>query len=508
MSTLLHRRTFLGAGLAAIAVVGSPAAAAPVPPALLHTPADLDRIRRALAGGDATVTAGWERLTANGRSHAGWAPRPLATVIRGGDGQNYPQFYIDVHAAYQNALRWRISGDRAHGDTARDILNAWSGTLTTVTGNADRFLAAGIYGYQYANAAALMQGYDGFDLAAAQRLLRGVFLPLNEDFLANHNGACITNYWANWDLCTIASVLAIGILCGDRALVDRAVGYVRSGDGNGSLPHAVPVLHGSLGQWQESGRDQGHSLMGIGLMATICEMAWNQGIDLYGHDDNRFLKGAEYVARYNLGQEVPYTTYRWGTGVTCAPREQPVISAAGRGQVRPVWEMVLHHYVSRRGLAAPNVAALAARQRAEGGGGDYGPNSGGYDALGFGTLLYTRPRVAATTRSSPAPSSTSPSSSSPSSPTSPSSRPSGAHPSGARSAGAPEASIAGGAVAASEPVTALDLAAQPDGGGGFGTAGLIGATGLVAAFGAGLLARRSRRRADTAGGGPRADGRE
>lgn len=25
---------------------------------------------------------------------------------------------------------------------------------------------------------------------------------------------------------------------------------------------------------------------------------------------------------------------------------------------------------------------------AEGGGGDYGPNSGGYDQLGYGTLLY------------------------------------------------------------------------------------------------------------------------
>lgn len=26
----------------------------------------------------------------------------------------------------------------------------------------------------------------------------------------------------------------------------------------------------------------------------------------------------------------------------------------------------------------------------EGGGGDYGPNSGGYDALGYGTLMYRR----------------------------------------------------------------------------------------------------------------------
>jgi len=32
---------------------------------------------------------------------------------------------------------------------------------------------------------------------------------------------------------------------------------------------------------------------------------------------------------------------------------------------------------------------MAAAVRPEGGGGDYGPNSGGYDQLGYGTLLYT-----------------------------------------------------------------------------------------------------------------------
>ncbi|WP_285475378.1 alginate lyase family protein [Actinoplanes sp. NBRC 101535] len=382
----------------AVAATASPAgaahAAAPLThPGMLHTEADFTRIRTRLAADDPVVTAGWKRLTDNPRSNSTWKPAPTATVVRGGTGQNYVSFYRDVHAAYQNALRWRISGATTHGDTARDILNTWSRTLTEVTGNADRFLAAGIYGHQFANAAELMRGYDGFDLAAARTMLRRAFLPSNEQFLNGHNGACITNYWANWDLCTLASVLAIGILCDDRTIVNRAVTYAKNGAGNGAIRNAVPFLHGDLGQWQESGRDQAHSLMGVGLMATICEMAWNQGIDLYGYDDNRFLKGAEYVARYNLGHQVPYTTYRWGHHTTCAPREQTVISDAGRGQMRPVWEMVLHHYVSRQGLAAPNVAAIAARGRVEGGGGDYGPNSGGYDALGFGTLLYTRQRA-------------------------------------------------------------------------------------------------------------------
>ncbi|BCY08678.1 membrane protein [Actinoplanes sp. L3-i22] len=446
---------------------------------MLHTQADFVRIQARLAAGDAVVTAGWQRLTANPHARSTWPPLATATVVRGGTGQDYVHFYRDVHAAYQNALRWRISGERAHGDAARDILNAWSRTLTTVTGNADRFLAAGIYGYQFANAAELMRGYDGFDLARAQRLLRTVFLPLNEDFLAHHNGACITNYWANWDLCTIASVLAIGILCDDRALVDRAVAYARGGAGNGAIGNAVPILHGALGQWQESGRDQGHSLMGVGLLASICEMAFNQGIDLYGHDDDRFLKGAEYVARYNLGRDVPFTTYRWGNGQNCAPREQTVIAAAGRGSVRPIWEMILHHYVSRRGLAAPNVAAIAARDRAEGGGGDYGLASGGFDALGFGTLLYTREPVAATSLASPARTSATPSASATGT-VKPSSR------AATTSAVAPAEPVV--TSAAAEP--AVPAAAST----GAGLPGLIGAGALATALAGGLIVRRARRR--------------
>ncbi|MFI1396085.1 alginate lyase family protein [Streptomyces sp. NPDC020681] len=362
-----------------------------VHPGLLHAYGELNRARVRVRAGSKPWAAGWDRLTANRHAQSTWKPGALKTVVRGGAGQNYPRLYNDIHAAYQNALRWKIAGSTPQGDAARDLLNAWSGTLETVTGNADRFLAAGIYGYQFANAAELMRGYAGFDLDRFQRMMRTVFHPLNEDFLTRHNDAHIQNYWANWDLCSVASVMAIGILCDDRALFDRAVEYFKNGQGNGSVKNAVPFLHpGGLGQWQESGRDQGHSVMGIGLMGSICEMAWNQGVDLYGYDDNRFMKGAQYVAKYNLGGDVPFTTYAWRSGQSGAYREHTVVSGIGRGQARPVWELLHNHYARRRRLSVPYITAIAEQVRAEGGGGDYGPNSGGFDQLGFGTLLYSR----------------------------------------------------------------------------------------------------------------------
>ncbi|WP_207211999.1 alginate lyase family protein [Promicromonospora panici] len=370
----------------------------PTRPGLLHSAADLDRVAGKVAAGAQPWTAGWERLAANGRSSADWSPRPLRDVVRGGAGDNVGQMYLDIHAAYQNALRWRLTGEKAHGEAAVNILNAWSGTLRSLSGNADRFLAAGIHGYQWANVGELVRDHPGFDLPRFRKMLLGIFYPMNEDFLTNHNGAVITNYWANWDLCNMCSVLAIGAFTDRKDLVNRAIGYFRNGEGNGSIRNAVPVVYGreGLAQWQEAGRDQGHTVMGIGLMATFCEMAWHQGVDCYGYDNNRFLKAAEYVAKYNLGHDVPFTEYTWQSGpiATTAAHvgwdTQTVVSDYGRGHVRPVWDLVLSHYSGRRGLSAPWTRQMAQSIRADGGGGDYGTGGGGFDQLGFTTLLHAR----------------------------------------------------------------------------------------------------------------------
>ncbi|MEY9995229.1 hypothetical protein ABIE67_007261 [Streptomyces sp. V4I8] len=382
-------------GTASVATTADAAPATFTHPGMLHNAGDINRAKVRVAAGDDPWLSGWNRLTANSRSQSTWTNRATATIIRGGTGQNYGLLYNDIAAAYQNALRWRVAGTEANAVCAANILNAWSRTLTTVTGNADRFLAAGIYGWQFANACELMRGYGGFDLAAAQEMMVRVFYPLNNQFLTGHNDACITNYWANWDLCNMASVMAIGILTDNAAKYDQAVNYFKNGAGNGAIQKAVPFLYSNvegydLGQWQESGRDQGHTVMGMGQMGAICEMAWNQGDDLYSYDGRRFMKAAQYVAKYNLGNNVPYTTYNWGTGQNCAPQSQTVIGSGSRGQVRPVWAMLHYHYGRRLLLDDKYISQMCFSVAPEGGGGDYGTDSGGFDQLGFGTLMYAK----------------------------------------------------------------------------------------------------------------------
>jgi len=361
-------------------------------PGLLCNEEDFRRMKAMLAAGQEPWTSDWEKLIANKHASLKWEPRPVAVVFRGKargqtEPENYALLFNDTAAAYSCALRWRISGDPAYGRKAVEILNAWASTLTRVTGNSDSCLAAGIYGYQFANAAEIMRSFDSWnrtDFARFQEMMLRVFYPMNLGFLKRHNNTRIDHYWCNWDACNMCSMLAIGVLCDRRPIYAEAVRYYKEGTGNGAIAHAVYFIHpDGLGQWQESGRDQGHSMLGVGLLATFCEMAWKQGDDLYGYDGNRLLAGAEYVAKYNLGEDVPFRTYK-NSDVT-----QEVIGAGDRGGPRPIWEILYNHYVKLKRLPAPYVTRAAESVRPEGGDGDYGPNSGGYDALGYGTLTFT-----------------------------------------------------------------------------------------------------------------------
>ncbi len=368
-----------------------------VHPGLLHTATDLERMKTNVDLSAEPWLSGWNMLIANNRSSFNYQANPVTKLIRGGnsaeepDPDNYAAAFRDVAAAYQNAIRWKVSGDDQHADAAVRILNAWASTMTEMSGNSNKALAAGIYGYQFANAAELMRDYEGWeenDFNAFQKWMMEVWYPVSHEFLTTHYNTCNSHYWANWDLANVANVMAIGVLNDDASLYNQAIDYLMNGVGNGNLDRAIYFIHEGegLGQLQESGRDQGHSLLVVGLLGIIAEMAWNQGDDVYGYDDNRILKGAEYTAKFNytsLG--VPYDTYN-----NCNDVNQTVVSTIGAGEKRPIWARIYHHYVTRKNLNAEFTEFALRIHAPEGGGGDYGPNSGGHDDLGFGTLLYSR----------------------------------------------------------------------------------------------------------------------
>jgi hypothetical protein len=366
-----------------------------VHPGILHTRAEIDRMIARVNAGTEPWKGGWDRLVANSFAQTSYTPNPQQQVCAGTggcpDGETYMPLARDCAAAYQNALRYRISGDARHADKAIGILNAWSSTLQAITGDTNASLRAGLYGYQLAAAAELVRDYSGWaaaDLARFKDMLLTKFYPVSSDFLVRHHGTCFDHYWANWDLANLATILAIGVFTDDRAKFNQAVDYFKNGTGTGQVDHLVLYLYPGnpvLGQGQEAGRDQGHATLVISLVGAFAKTAYDQGEDLFAYKDNKLLALAEYTAKYNLGDDVPWTNY-----TNCENNAMTAVSASSRGTQRPSWELLYNHYVRHKGLYAPHSQRFAELLRPEGGGGDYGTNSGGFDQLGFGTLAFTQ----------------------------------------------------------------------------------------------------------------------
>src|SRR6185369_12399141 len=128
-------------------------------PGILHGRADLDFIAAKLGSREEPWQSGWQKLVTTPISSLDWAPAPVADVIRG--SYNNPDIgstamMYDSASAYSHALQWIVTGDMAHAEKAKAILDGWSGTLKTITGS-DQKLLAGITAYKFCNAAELLR---------------------------------------------------------------------------------------------------------------------------------------------------------------------------------------------------------------------------------------------------------------------------------------------------------------------------------------------------------------
>lgn len=108
------------------------------------------------------------------------------------------------------------------------------------------------------------------------------------------------------------------------------------------------------------------------------------------------MRACEYAACCNYTNEtVPYTTYiwqkqsQWGYPI---PEEQTTLGG-GKWIKRAIWALPYYHYKGIKNISNDNLKYTKIATEyvgIEGGGGYYDANSGGYDVLGLGTLMYAR----------------------------------------------------------------------------------------------------------------------
>ena len=368
-----------------------------VHPGALHTQADLDRMKAKVAAGEQPWTQSYDTLANSSWAQTWWPPYDVDYIVRGGSGNNYTRSQQDGQAIYELALRWKITGDPAYANRAVEIANVWSGLLG-IQGDTNASLAAGICGYLFASGGEILSTYSGWPATEKQAykdMMMRVFYPANMDFLWRHHDTHIskggnTHYRLNWDTANMASVAAIGILCDNEAVYQQAVDYFKYGPGNGRVDRAAWYLHpDGHAQTEESGRDQPHNLGGWHAMALLCQMAWNQGDDLFAYDNNRVLRAFEHNAKYNLGTEVPWVFHR-----NASLTYTETLSGASRGIGQYYqYELVHNHYANVKGIAAPwsKLAMEAIRPEPR-------PNVSAHpsqvDWFGLGSLTYARDPIA------------------------------------------------------------------------------------------------------------------
>jgi hypothetical protein len=370
----ISRRIFFLVALLCLAVSSVHAEFSFTHPGLLHSRDDLERMRAAVAAKSQPTFAGFEVFRADPASQASYRMKGPFEEIGRAPGVYATEFDQDANAAYQCAVMWAITRNRAYAEKSITIVNGWSATLQRCTG-ADAVLMAGLGPFKLINAAEILRytdaGWSDADARRCERMFKEVIYPVTKDFALFANG--------NWDAAAMRMNLSIGVFCNDRDIFERALRYYVNGAGNGRLTHYVI---NDAGQCQESGRDQPHTQLGLALLGDCCEIAWHQGLNLYGYADNRLLKGFEYTAKYNLGEDVPFTETIDRTG----KYHHTMISRDGRGRLRAVYEEIYNHYVNRAGLAAPWTTKAAGKIRPE------GPGLPAADHPGFGTLFFTLPR--------------------------------------------------------------------------------------------------------------------
>ena len=415
-------------------------------PCALYSAADFARVKAAIAAGtlNAMQQEEFDFLQTNRYVIGEWGVTTHAhrQIVRGDptgtdEGkENYGDAMKDAASAYQFGLLWQLTGKSEYAEKGVKILKAWVSTCEEVTANDNNFyLAAGAQGYTFALAGEELRDYPGWsesEFTEFKNWILDVFADKNYKFLQLHgssNCGSAKHYMSNWDLVNLCSYLQIGILTEDDEIVRYVTNYfTKSGDGLGALPnirqaeYTFTLPDGSteqLVQAQESGRDQGHATMAIVVAAQLAQCAWAlyednpdyPELDYFSSNDSQLRKMAEYNAMANLKSgghddvtivnnagvqggdwlyqlsEIPFTIAGpWCSNTSHeAGKTQGQFGAQDRGNLRPGFEIFLKHYDTSNYFIKKYAEVL----RPEHGSGDdrYTQNSGGFDQVGWGTLM-------------------------------------------------------------------------------------------------------------------------
>ncbi|MBO9200535.1 MULTISPECIES: carbohydrate-binding protein [Niastella] len=338
-------------------------------PGISHKRSDLDRMKYMVQAGKEPWKTSFKNLSQNQYASYNYAVQGNSGVTRlvvnsTDAGYNYDKFKYDALAAYYNAIMWYVTGDERNAKKAVQIFNAWV-NLKHINSNGTKALDAGRVIWKMLEGAEIIKNtYTGWtpgDIAKFKAMLVYPGYSNTLEPTAAISSKSATFYWymyngdprrhGNHGLFAMRGIMAMGIFMDNELMYDRAFRYLtglphraddlpypsgprpESASATATYDYYTEYAPGATvgttpdygynelinnyiwenGQCQEASRDQSHTVTGISIINTMCEMAWNQGNDMYSFLDYRPLLGIEYSMRYNvsLNYTFPDQTSPW-----------------------------------------------------------------------------------------------------------------------------------------------------------------------------------------------------
>lgn len=316
-------------------------------PGVTVTTADIERMRKMVAEKQSPAYDAYQILATLPTASPSYKMKgPFKVISRNENSANYnvSSYEQDFLAAYMNALMWCVTQETPYAEKALDIVYQYAQTLEEIDITDGVILISGFSCFHLVKAMEIIRyTYNVPDekLETIANMLKNVFLPVMKTDLEK-----APYHIGNQDAVGNRAILATAIYLEDSELYEWAKDFFLKSDHNGCIAN---YILSSTGQCQESGRDQRHTQLGLGVMAETCEIAHKQGDDdFYAAYDNLLLKGFEYTAQYNIGLTVPFEVFK---DVTKRPDwAYSTLSTEGRGVFLPYYEIVYNHYVYRKKL--------------------------------------------------------------------------------------------------------------------------------------------------------------
>jgi len=361
-------------------------------PGGLNTLTELQKIRGKIRAGAEPWKSNFEKMMASPYARRDYTARPVAVVSKGITEANAIR---DAVAAYTQALLWVLTDEEWHAEKAAELIDAWSGTLTSYDG-LNWYLDAAWTAAPLAEAGEILRTtYPKWGGAGRlAKLFNDVLLPDLHGRMA----------FGNREFAVCNAMIAIGVFNEDRAAfyegVHHWLRYVPSyfyiaADGpeakradywlsspadefltqlDAAHPHEgwaswIELAKGRKGDdktaltqdtvdelWKHpgayvpgytpetGGRDLGHTENAFLSAVNAAEIAWHQGIDIYSIGAPRLSVFMETMASIRLGE--PLSPAAYGGVVNL-----------GNG-LAPTYEIAYNHLHNVMGISLPKTRQL------------------------------------------------------------------------------------------------------------------------------------------------------